>query len=303
MVLERMLGYWRHKCKESKLIYRRTGYSTFSTPKKKLKQLQVGDHARMLTVYQFESSHLIGIGSIFPGPYRAFYRTPSADDVKAAYDFIMEVVREDGPFDGVIGFSQGAAIAASVIASETQRNPTEDIFKFAVYVCAPMPFDPLSRPLTFTYDEKNFLSVYQRTPDGRVLGVKAHDWLKDHQTLATIGDLEQVQEMIRGQQKEINAHHERENCLQTPQKAVSADIFRRFHPLTHNKCFRIPTVHVIGLKDADAEQGRALGKLCEPSLTKVVSHSGGHHFPKDRATTIKVAEAIQWAADRAMLQM
>lgn len=47
-----------------------------------------------------------GIEGLFPGPYRCWYNTPTTSKVAKALEFIRQVVNRDGPFDGVLGFSQ-----------------------------------------------------------------------------------------------------------------------------------------------------------------------------------------------------
>ena len=55
-----------------------------------------------------------GIEDVFDGPYYSFYnwpRTFNPDDdrsVTEAYDLIYEMIEEDGPIDGILGFSHGA---------------------------------------------------------------------------------------------------------------------------------------------------------------------------------------------------
>lgn len=39
-----------------------------------------------------------------------------------AYEYIYSIIEEDGPFDGVMGFSQGAALASSLIIRHTRTH-------------------------------------------------------------------------------------------------------------------------------------------------------------------------------------
>ncbi|KAI0015068.1 serine hydrolase-domain-containing protein [Xylariomycetidae sp. FL0641] len=63
------------------------------------------------------------------------------------------LVDEEGPFDGVMGFSQGAALAASLIvhkmrkASRTERQRQRPVFRFAVFFCGGIPYDASTQPL------------------------------------------------------------------------------------------------------------------------------------------------------------
>lgn len=51
-------------------------------------------------------------------------------------DDLEEYVKSEGPFDGVLAFSQGAALAAMLIARDTFPAP----FAFAVFICGGPPF-------------------------------------------------------------------------------------------------------------------------------------------------------------------
>lgn len=53
------------------------------------------------------------------------------------------MIKKHGPFDGVLGFSQGAALAASLIIHHSKTRPQEPaLFKIAVFICGAAPWDP-----------------------------------------------------------------------------------------------------------------------------------------------------------------
>lgn len=51
---------------------------------------------------------------------------------------MAEYVAAEGPFDGVLGFSQGGILAASLLA----RNIFPSPFAFAIFICSGPPFSP-----------------------------------------------------------------------------------------------------------------------------------------------------------------
>jgi predicted esterase len=54
----------------------------------------------------------------------------------------MAFITEHGPFDAVMGFSQGAALAASLIINHRKKNPTSaPLFRAAVFICGVRPWD------------------------------------------------------------------------------------------------------------------------------------------------------------------
>ncbi|KAF7595521.1 hypothetical protein BBP40_005857 [Aspergillus hancockii] len=82
------------------------------------------------------------VKSIIPGPYLCYYSAPTPGQVQDAFDLIYEVIEDEGPFDGIIGFSQGAALASSLLLKQAKDSPRDPpLFKMAVLLCASLPFD------------------------------------------------------------------------------------------------------------------------------------------------------------------
>ena len=71
--------------------------------------------------------------------------TSDASCIKALND-LEAYVRQEGPFDAVMAFSQGAGLAASLIISKIQQAPIQQrlypLFKCAVIFCGAVPEDP-----------------------------------------------------------------------------------------------------------------------------------------------------------------
>ncbi|KAG9506472.1 hypothetical protein J7337_000003 [Fusarium musae] len=68
----------------------------------------------------------------------AYYHPHSAKSILAAIDDLWEYIAEEGPFEGVLGFSQGASLAAMIIARARHSNPPP--FQFAIFFCAGLPY-------------------------------------------------------------------------------------------------------------------------------------------------------------------
>jgi len=85
------------------------------------------------------------IRGVFPGPYYMWSSVSSDSKLanfqsgKQALDFVQDVILEDGPFDGIIGFSEGAALAYALLlryASEHPLEPPSTICKWvALFSC------------------------------------------------------------------------------------------------------------------------------------------------------------------------
>ncbi|KAF9881409.1 oxidoreductase [Colletotrichum karsti] len=89
------------------------------------------------------------------GPYRRWVSDDPAipaDEFQAQKDravsFLKSYVKENGPFAGFIGFSQGARAASSLLL-EQQREPFVDYKLFALFICGTFPpFVPHEEKIT-----------------------------------------------------------------------------------------------------------------------------------------------------------
>ena len=81
-------------------------------------------------------------------------------------------MEEEGPFDGVIGFSQGAAVAARLVLLHKARDPFgPQPFKVAVFLCASSLFYANNRK---EYEEKimDVSKTEIQIPTVHVIGTK-----------------------------------------------------------------------------------------------------------------------------------
>jgi predicted esterase len=61
--------------------------------------------------------------------------------VLQAISDLSAYIDSEGPFDGVMGFSQGAALAAMLLARHSSSSPPSTMsFSFAIFLCAGAPF-------------------------------------------------------------------------------------------------------------------------------------------------------------------
>lgn len=81
---------------------------------------------------------MVDVRELYSPPYRCFYElSASASQLIRAHEYLDEIVEEDGPFEGILGFSQGAEVAASFLLYQAP-NVT---FKFAVFIGGTPPYD------------------------------------------------------------------------------------------------------------------------------------------------------------------
>jgi hypothetical protein len=77
--------------------------------------------------------------------YRFFHWPPSPVEfdmtqMHDAYKFLYKVLKEKGPFDGVMGFSMGSVTSLAFMLNHAQRNPQEPadaLFRYAILFSMP----------------------------------------------------------------------------------------------------------------------------------------------------------------------
>ncbi|KAL9609134.1 MAG: hypothetical protein Q9167_006078 [Letrouitia subvulpina] len=75
--------------------------------------------------------------------YYQFYDPYSAASMHDALSQLCTYISIEGPFDGVIGFSQGASLAATFLIQQSQDHPLAPLpFKCAIFLSGGKPLDP-----------------------------------------------------------------------------------------------------------------------------------------------------------------
>nr|QTE76001.1 ScyR1 [Scytalidium album] len=87
-----------------------------------------------------------GVEGFYEAPFLSYYKWPRTfhDDeqsIMEAYDLLYETIEEDGPFDGIIGFSHGGALATGFMAHHAAKNPYDSpLFQCAIFFNSMPPF-------------------------------------------------------------------------------------------------------------------------------------------------------------------
>lgn len=91
------------------------------------------EHEYVFLDGEIESSCVIGLEENTTGPYYRWSIGATCQEIKNIHDYVESVIEEEGPFDGVLGFSQGSSIAASLMLQHEINHPKDPPpFNFAI---------------------------------------------------------------------------------------------------------------------------------------------------------------------------
>ncbi|KAJ5484809.1 hypothetical protein N7539_004797 [Penicillium diatomitis] len=86
-----------------------------------------------------------GLEGVVDGPFYSHYaRDPALPGIQLAeaFEHVQRAIKREGPFDAVMGFSQGAALAAALIAHDAKENPSgPPLFRAGVFICSASPWE------------------------------------------------------------------------------------------------------------------------------------------------------------------
>ena len=225
--------------------------------------------------------------------------------VEASLELIEAFIETDGPFDGILGFSQGGSLTLSYLLEEAiamASKPSKPTFKFAILCSTIIAFLP----------NPNFCDhvVKDLTPNDRSLLQTFPLKISDDQYAALSSPQPERSTFFRTLGRVL------ETCLDggfidpttdlgvegvkekgTPESL--ALLPRVVHPslLPSQYRIRIPTVHVTGRRDSPLliSMSQLMESVCEPGLFKSFTHDGGHSPPRSLRDVKKLAAALDWA--------
>ncbi|KZF26351.1 hypothetical protein L228DRAFT_264758 [Xylona heveae TC161] len=84
----------------------------------------------------FASTPAAGIDLFYPPPYYSFWEGTAVSSIRAAHQWLLDLIDRDGPYDGVMLFSQGCALISSFLLYHMAERPDDPIpFKTAIFIC------------------------------------------------------------------------------------------------------------------------------------------------------------------------
>ena len=275
-----------------------------------------------------------GMGKFVQGPFRCFNKSFGPYAIQSSLDHLQNFIDDEGPFDGIIGFSQGGSLALTYLlqeAAEISANPGRaPAFSFAVFLSTIVAFSPdpdfcsdLLQDLTpqdrqvlsnFPHDAAHNEYASLSGPHeralffsslGKVLDTSLRGGFIAPDTSLGLTGLGLGLSLASSTTSENTTL--RQGLGQGPEAADDLDELPRImHPeivrAGHRIC--IPTVHVVGGADDSVlvSMSRMMQRLCGPHLTRCLVHDGGHDVPRKPRDVQALWSAIEWAAKEASRQ-
>jgi hypothetical protein len=240
---------------------------------------------------------------------------------------VSEIIEDEGPFDGVIGFSQGASLALSILYHHEINHPNQPPpFRFAVFFCAVLSISPDHQ------FNANVISKYSRYYKSLVEGDDSNGSQEEKEDEGNSVTEFSVQGKSSSKFKVSVPNHRGMLLLPGQKKALANDIIglvrqlaesgvdhddtgmkqwitrggeegfpRVYHPLVNKQRISIPTVHAIGRSDPLRRHGALQARLCNKNLTRVIEFHGNHKVPRNVNDLQEVAFAVEWAIRMAQL--
>ncbi|KID75470.1 Esterase alnB [Metarhizium brunneum] len=229
-----------------------------------------------------------GMAPYYNGPFYSYTTGYTPAEIRDTLDDLSDFIQDDGPFDGVIGFSQGASVAASYILDHQAQHPDKaPPFGFAIFLSSVAAFSPDDLhclPIVQRLVQQNYEAVHH-FPDKISKKLAVSDSVFAEYLATTFKMARKIGATMPDYDIAFFKHRD-------PQKVP-----RVLHPALTTHRIQLPTVHFTGKKDdlPMMEQSRLVMGLCDPAMARVHQHSGGHAAPSKKPDVDRLVEAIEWA--------
>ncbi|KAL8922363.1 MAG: hypothetical protein Q9208_005216 [Pyrenodesmia sp. 3 TL-2023] len=216
-----------------------------------------------------------GVDLFYPPPYYSFWNDLAVESVRKSHAWLRDLLERDGPYDGVMCFSQGCSLIGSFCLYHQAETPDQPLpFKVAIFICGGVPLQVL---------EDVGIDVSQEAWDINNKSAKA---------LAEQASTDAI--LKSGLDRWVNAEgaNSNETGLIDPTNVFGLD----FTSMPKHAQITLPTVHIYGNKDPRCTASLQLAQFSDPKLRKVYDHGGGHDVPRKTDVSDSIARLVQWSA-------
>lgn len=247
----------------------------------------------------------------FSKPYFAYYPGTKGESIQKAHELVSAAIdAEDEPFDGIIGFSQGAALAISYLMHHQTHNPDMPLpFQFGVLFSAGASISPDPE-----YKQVEIMSFLTKLTSDDIQGL--HSGLVDQHSYSTAEQMEGFEKLtpqerliastlmrhacgLVGSRRSLSIKDSNAFWDGTKATDITLDDFPRFfHPIYTTERIAIPTVHISGAYDSEeiAMLAAVNRELCSGGKMEIIRHDGHHEIPRKPKEVERIVSAIKRAA-------
>ncbi len=225
----------------------------------------------------FHTAPAPGTDVLFESNHYAWWMLPSTiNGVRGAHQFLDDHIAAAGPYDVLMGFSQGCSLIGSYLLYHARETPEEPLpFRAAVFVCGGMPLDVL---------EDLGVKVSERAKAVNELTSR----LMKQRAGALVDYAENLDQIRRG----VGLWDDLKGLVHDPgSMPEKRDVFGLdFTAMPEDLRITIPTVHVYGAKDPRWPASLQLAHFCEDR--RLYDHKGGHDIPRSTEVSVRIAELL-----------
>ncbi|KAL2172031.1 hypothetical protein VTG60DRAFT_768 [Thermothelomyces hinnuleus] len=215
----------------------------------------------------------------FKSDHLGWWQTPTVDNIRNALEVLDEHLKKHGPYDILMGFSQGCSLIASYILFHTRKTPNAPLpFKSAVFICGGIPLSVLE-----------YLGI-EVSEEAKEINQKTGDLLRNRtQALARMAE----------RHDDIKPGHATtwDNLTGLVHNPANAEMPKESNVfgldlsnLPEDLLIRMPTVHIWGAKDPRFPAACQLAGFC--SNRREYDHGGGHEIPRSTVVSQTIANLI-----------
>ncbi|PLN79540.1 putative EF-hand calcium-binding domain protein [Aspergillus taichungensis] len=208
-----------------------------------------------------------GVDLFYEPPYFTYWDNATTTEMRQTTTWLKAHIAQHGPYDAVLTFSQGCALAASALllheAEEPHRPPP---FKAAIFICGGSPL-PIMESVGYAISARAW-DLDQRTSEALMAQADAESILAQGSSRWSGG------RYLLGGMSEDEVRRE-----------ISGGPVK----------IGIPTVHVYGAKDPRFVASLQLLETCVAERRRVYDHGGGHEIPRLEAVSTTIVNLIRWA--------
>ncbi|KAI6084480.1 serine hydrolase-domain-containing protein [Hypoxylon rubiginosum] len=199
-------------------------------------------------------------------PRHKFYETGDVKDVRTAHEWLEKKLDHENPYDGVLAFSQSAALVSSfLLYRQWYDHELPPPFRFAIWISGNVPLEVLKDLGVPVSKEADGVVAQARLQRGQGLGPSPAHTAKARRAVWNSDD-----------------------CFGLNLNRLPLELK-----------IRIPTVHVWGEKDPMFPGSVHLAGLCDPYIKKIHVHQGAHEVPRDGKDVTELASLVEWSIHRA----